>query len=181
MVSQTVADNGPGLLSAQICATPSAQRARRGAIISLAVMMSLLERIAYHESGHAAAALTFGMPIIRVTIDADPPHCHRGRWRSKSDMALANIVTLCLCGPAAEIAYVGPITDNSDHIDHAMARRYLAEGGVDPVLIGVEIGRLGDAADRLVRTDWARRRIGLMAHALLRYGSLTGGQISELF
>jgi hypothetical protein len=103
-MSQTVADNGPGeLLSAQICATPSAQRARRGAIISLAVMMSLLERIAYHESGHAAAALTFGMPIIRVTIDADPPHCHRGRWRSKSDMALANIVTLCLCGPAADV------------------------------------------------------------------------------
>jgi hypothetical protein len=107
MVSQTVADNGPGLLSAQLCATPSAQRARRGAIISLAVMMSLLERIAYHESGHAAAALTFGMPIIRVTIDADPPHCHRGRWRSKSDMALANIVTLCPADPRRKSPTLG--------------------------------------------------------------------------
>jgi hypothetical protein len=140
-------------------------------------MMSLLKRIAYHESGHAVAALTFGMPIIRVTIDADPPHCHRGRWRSGSDMALANIVTLCLCGPAAE--------NRLCWADHRQQRSYrpcnVAEGGVDPVLIGVEIGRLRDAADRLVRTDWARRRIGLMAHALLRYGSLTGGQISELF
>jgi hypothetical protein len=143
------------------------------------MMPSLLERVAYHESGHAVACLCFGAPIIRVTINADP-HCHRGRWHSESDMALAHIAVVCLSGPASEIAYVGPITDNSDDVDYAMARRYLAEDGADPVLIGIEIGRLRDAADRLVRTPWAQARIRLISNALLTCGSLSGEEIARL-
>jgi hypothetical protein len=138
------------------------------------------ERITYHEAGHCVAALVFDIPIIRVTIEADVPHLHRGRWRSESDMALANIVTLCLCGPAAEIAYVGPICDDSDHVDYAMARKYLSEGGFDPVLIEVEIDKCRDAANGLVRTPWAQDRIQLIAAALLKRGSLSGEQIFEL-
>jgi hypothetical protein len=84
-------------------------------------------------------AIVFGIPIISVTIEADVPHFHRGRWRSESDMALANLVTLCLAGPAAETIHIGPITDGSDHIDFEMARRYLAEGGVDRLLAGAAL------------------------------------------
>ncbi len=35
--------------------------------------MTLSERIAYHEAGHATAALQFGIPIIAVSI-ATLPH-----------------------------------------------------------------------------------------------------------
>jgi stage V sporulation protein SpoVS len=141
--------------------------------------MASLERVAFHEAGHAVACLCFGAPIIRVTINADP-HCHRGRWHSESDMALAHIAVVCLSGPASEITYVGPITDNSDDVDYAMARRYLAEDGVDPVMIGVEFERLRDAAHRLVRTDWAQQRIRLIADALLRHGTLTGDEVGVM-
>ena len=41
---------------------------------------SLSERTAYHEAGHCAAAIAFGIPIIRVTIASDVPHLHRGRY-----------------------------------------------------------------------------------------------------
>jgi hypothetical protein len=71
-------------------------------------------RRAYHESGHCVAALVCNIPIIAVTIAADVPHMHRGRYRADSDMALGNMVTLCLCGPASEELFCGPITDNSD-------------------------------------------------------------------
>jgi hypothetical protein len=35
---------------------------------------SLSERAAYHEAGHCAAAIAFGIPVIRVSIDSATPH-----------------------------------------------------------------------------------------------------------
>ena len=53
------------------------------------VMTSLLERCAYHEAGHSAAAIAFGIPIIQVTIDPAHPHFHRGRYyHERADFAL---------------------------------------------------------------------------------------------
>jgi hypothetical protein len=137
-------------------------------------------RAAFHESGHTPAALTFGAPIIAVTIDGELPHLHRGHWHSDSAMALANMCVLCLAGPAAEEFFVRPIIDGADRVDVEMAKRYLAEAGVDPLLIGVEIGRCRDAANGLVRTDWARDRIQLIAAALLERGTLSGEEICGL-
>jgi hypothetical protein len=90
------------------------------------MMPSLRERAAYHESGHAIAALTFAIPIIRVTIADDVPHLRRGRYRPPHDCGLECIVTLCLAGPEAEREFCGPITDGSDRTDYDMARGYLA-------------------------------------------------------
>ena len=38
------------------------------------------ERAAYHEAGHCAAAIAFGIPIIAVTIEADAGHLYRGHY-----------------------------------------------------------------------------------------------------
>jgi hypothetical protein len=46
--------------------------------------------------------------------------------------------------------------------------------------IGTDIARLGDAAQRLVRTPFARRRIPLIAEALLRRGTLVGDEIGGM-
>jgi hypothetical protein len=48
-------------------------------------MVSLRERCAFHEAGHAVAAITFGIPIIAVTIAADTPHLHRAHYRAPHD------------------------------------------------------------------------------------------------
>jgi hypothetical protein len=43
-----------------------------------------------------------------------------------------------------------------------------------------EIARLRDAAERLVRTQWAQECIPLIADALLRHGTLTGDEIGVM-
>jgi hypothetical protein len=38
----------------------------------------LSERAAYHEAGHCAAAIAFGIPIIGVIVEGDAGHLYRG-------------------------------------------------------------------------------------------------------
>jgi len=136
-------------------------------------------RCAVHEAAHAVAAALYGAPIRWVSIDPAHPHLRRGRWQPSHDAGVEYLTTLCLCGPAAEECYCGPITDGGDATDLVMARDYLARQ-FGPHQIGAEIARLHDAAARLVRTDWARRRIALIADALLDCGTLSGAQIDGL-
>ena len=60
-----------------------------------------------------------------------------------------------------------------------MAYEYLARQ-LNPLQVGGELVRYRDAAQRLVRSAWARHRIRLLADALLRHGTLTGEQISAI-
>ena len=89
---------------------------------------SLLERTCYHEAGHTAAAVAFGIPIVRVSVaNATPAMMHRGNYRAPTpDLGLEAMVTLCLAGPASEEMFCGPITDGGGQTDYEMARRYLS-------------------------------------------------------
>jgi hypothetical protein len=50
-------------------------------MLSSRTVMTLRERIAWHESSHATAALCYSVPIIRICIDAAVPHMRRGLHR----------------------------------------------------------------------------------------------------
>jgi hypothetical protein len=95
-------------------------------------MVGLRERCAFHEAGHAAAALAYGIPIVAVTIAAETPHLHRAHYRASHDLGLETLVTLCLAGPAAEELFFGSIEDGGDQGDYAMAREYLSRH-LDPL------------------------------------------------
>jgi hypothetical protein len=41
----------------------------------------LSERAAYHEAGHCAAAIAFGIPIIGVIVEGDAGHLYRCPFR----------------------------------------------------------------------------------------------------
>jgi hypothetical protein len=140
--------------------------------------VNLHERRAIHEAGHATAALTFGIPIIHVTI-ADAPHLHRGRYDPPHDVGLECLVTLCLSGPEAEILFCGPITDDGARFDDQKARDYLARQ-LEPLQAAAELARCRDSAQRLVRSPWAQQRIAVVADALLRLGTLSGEEILEI-
>jgi hypothetical protein len=117
-------------------------------------------RCAYHEAGHTTAALAFGIRVISVTIADDRPHVHRDRYRAHdASFGLEAIVTLCLSGPEAEKEFCGPINDDGDRLDYEMARKYLARQISNPLQVAAELVRYRDAAHRLVRTAWARRRM----------------------
>jgi hypothetical protein len=110
-------------------------------------------------------------------------------WRLRSnkvdavwDMVFLRLLSSSACalaGPEAEREYCGPITDNSDRVDYQMAYEYLARQLI-PLQVGTEFTRCRDAAQRLVCSPWAQRRIVAIADALLRHGTLTGEQISAI-
>ncbi len=143
--------------------------------------MMLRERIAYHEAGHATAALQFPIPIIQVTISEDAPHMNRGHYRAPPDLGVEVMATLCLVGPASERLFCGPITDGSDQTDIHMAREYLARW-FEPVRIlgGAEPSprcRRGAGEN----AAGARGRIQRIAASLLERGALTGEVVKRPF
>jgi hypothetical protein len=81
-----------------------------------------LERAAIHESGHVAACVNFGLPIIAVTIKDNHPHMHRDRFRRERSAAVEALTIVCLSGPCAEELFFGAANDGSDQIDQQMAR-----------------------------------------------------------
>jgi hypothetical protein len=69
---------------------------------------SLRERTAIHEAGHATAAITYGVPVVAVTIQ-DRPHLRGGQYRAPApDLGFEAIAVLCLSGIAAEELFCGP-------------------------------------------------------------------------
>jgi hypothetical protein len=87
---------------------------------------SVRERASWHEAGHCAAAITYGAPIISVSIDSDKPHMHRAHYRAPPDLGTEAMSILALAGPASEEYFCGPIDDGSDQTDIAMTRQYLS-------------------------------------------------------
>jgi hypothetical protein len=70
------------------------------------------KRLATHESGHTIAAINFGIPIIRATIEDGHPRVHRGRYQAPDrNLGSELLAVMCLAGPAAEALFCGPITD----------------------------------------------------------------------
>jgi ATP-dependent Zn protease len=135
------------------------------------------QRICYHESGHVAAALTYGLPIIRVSAGSFEPHLLRGGFRRERTSGVEALSVLCLAGPAAEQMFFGEITDHSDFIDQQMAKDYLLSCFPE-VEIPYQMTRAKYAAEHLVASS--RHQITTVATALLRRGSLTGDEIVEL-
>ena len=127
------------------------------------------------------AAITYGIPVISVSIDNATPHTRRARYRAPRDLGLETIVTMCLCGPAAETLFRGPIEDGSDSGDLQMAREYLARAIANPLQAAIEFARCRAAAERnFVRSAWAQQRIRLLADALLRCGTPSGEEIHRI-
>jgi hypothetical protein len=141
---------------------------------------SLVERIAYHESGHIAACVTFAVPVISATV-VDRPLVHRGALR-RANLALEIVGTICFAGPAAEELFCGPPPPGhggGEEDDYRMAYEHLRRR-VGALRRGVEFERLRDSARRLVASPWARSAIPRLAAALQRCGTLNGEQISDV-
>jgi hypothetical protein len=136
---------------------------------------ALRQRICIHEAGHAAAALCFGLPILSVSIS--PPRLLRQRSRPLAEAWL----TVCFSGAAAERLHIGGKFDECGEIeDYRMAHRFLC-GRCPLVEIGLRIDTAMLAAERLIKTDWARNAVRKIAAALHERGVLSGDDVYALF
>jgi hypothetical protein len=134
----------------------------------------LLERICFHESGHACAALLYAIPIRSVSVN--PPLLPRAKTFPRPP--LDQLLTLCFCGSSAEALYFG--SDSGSSEDYAMAQRSASRFG-HFMLSARELEKAQRAAFSLVRTDWAKRAIPRVADALHERRVLTGQDIHALF
>jgi hypothetical protein len=113
-------------------------------------------RRAVHEAAHVAAAATYGVPVVSVTIGADNPHLERGRYRPHSRrLGVEALAILCLAGGAAEEMIFGS-ADGGDRIDVEMASPFLL-GVYTKSQLQREMNRARAGARRLVRTPMIRR------------------------
>ena len=124
------------------------------------------------------ACLCFGVPIHHVTISNDKPHLLRAHYRERADIAVHAMVVLALAGSVGEAFFCGPSNDDGGRVDVEMARRYLSHH-YDALQIGFQLNRARDSAEALVRTEWAKSRIPVIAAALLEHGTLSGAEISR--
>jgi hypothetical protein len=141
-------------------------------------VVSHRERVATHEAGHCMAAITYGVPVISVTVE-DRPHMHRGQYHAPTpELGFEAVAVICFAGICAAEMLCGPITDDGDLPDLRMVREHITRSVSNPLQVGVELARHRDAAARLVRSEFARDRIRVLAAALLARGTLTGEEIS---
>ena len=116
-------------------------------------------RVATHEAGHTVAAITYGVPIISVTVK-DRPHLHRGRYHAPTpELGFEAVAVICFAGICAEEMLCGPITDDGDLPDLRMVREHITRSISNPLQAAAELARCRDAAARLVRSAWAQQRI----------------------
>jgi hypothetical protein len=136
---------------------------------------ALRQRICIHESGHAAAALCFGLPILSVSVE--PPRLLRQRLRPPEEAWL----TVCFSGGAAERLHIGGGFNECGEIeDYRMAHSFLC-GRYPLVEIGLRIDTAVVAAERLIKTNWARSAVPKIAAALHQRGFLSGDDVYALF
>jgi hypothetical protein len=136
---------------------------------------ALRQRICIHEAGHAAAALCFGLPILSVSVS--PPRLLRQRQRTPAEAWL----TVCFSGGAAERLHIGGGPNECGEIeDYRMAHRFLC-GRYSRIEVGIRIDTARVAAERLIKTAWARARVPVIAQALNARGVLSGDDVYALF
>src|SRR5262245_333793 len=140
---------------------------------------------AYHEAGHAVAALALDRPVVKVSILADRDRagiCFFGKavFRPSEDW-LEREVLIALAGLAAEARQTGEY----DRDAAARDLRYARGLAIQPAGSGrqarrLERRRLAKAEHLLDRAaNW--RAVELIAAQLLRCGEMSGRQARHLY
>jgi ATP-dependent Zn protease len=143
------------------------------------------EATAYHEAGHAVAALALDRPVVKVSIRADRDRlgiCSFGKpvFRPSEDW-LEREVLIALAGLAAEARHTGTYDRFGAARDLRYARQLsLQRTGNDRQAERLERRLLAKAENLLERpSNW--RAVECLAEALLRAGEISGRQARHLY
>ncbi len=151
---------------------------------------------AAHEAGHVAAAIAYGIPVSRVSIDNPDPHrpgITELEPPPRGLRAAERFSVVLLAGREAErLYYAEPLPPGSDTEDLVRVREVLLDGRSfyaeqsDDVFVTREsllpehIERLRRRAARLVRQPVTRWRIEVIRIHLIASGTLDAAAIKEV-
>lgn len=143
------------------------------------------EATAYHEAGHAVAALALDRPVVKVSIRPDRERlgiCAFGKAVIRpSEDWLEREVLIALAGMAAEARHTGTYDRDGAGRDLLYARRLsLQRAGNERQAERLEkrmLARVENLLDREV--NW--RAVQRIAAELLRVGEMSGRQARHLY
>jgi hypothetical protein len=143
------------------------------------------QRRAYHEAGHAIAALSLGFGIAEITIEGDNPHtyhvmCFEDACNRFGEVdARERLATVQYAGGVAQRKWQEETVDFGCEPDAMNAYANLkAVSSLSGTNFDDLRQALRDRTEGLVGAEWSR--ILLVGHTLLRAGSLSGTQIAAL-
>src|SRR5262245_5781087 len=143
------------------------------------------EATAYHEAGHAVAALALDRPVVKVSIRADRDRlgiCAFGKsvFRPSEDW-LEREVLIALAGMAAEARHTGTYDRGGAGRDLLYARKLAVQrAGNERQAERLERRLLAKAENLLDRgANW--RAVERIAAELLRAGEMSGRQARHLY
>lgn len=144
-----------------------------------------LERLAYHEAGHAIAERSFGYPVVSASIEGNYASGGRVIPREPPDAPPRDRIVVLLAGAEAEKRAWPALrfdeTDKLHGLDLPDARFWAAfmheTLPADP-RVAAELERLRPEAARIVARHW--RWLERVAAELVRWRRLTGTQIDAV-
>jgi ATP-dependent Zn protease len=142
------------------------------------------EATAYHEAGHAVAALALGRPVHKVSVLPDRDRlgwCEfkKGAFRPTEDWVEREAV-IALAGLAAEAIHTGTYAYAEAGRDLRYVRKLLADRATPRTLPRVE-RRMLSKAEHLLADDAHWRAVVAVAAELRRLGQISGRAARHLF
>jgi len=136
--------------------------------------------IAHHEAAHACLAILRGVPVRRCSIV--PTRTTRGHMLPAiptGAIEISDLIVMWLAGDAAERRVAGTAALSENDIAHAsMLVAALAGAELDSPAVTASLARFQLLADAQVALHWSW--IERVASALLRKGTLDGGDVADL-
>jgi ATP-dependent Zn protease len=144
-----------------------------------------LEATAYHEAGHAVAALALGRPVDRISILANTAELGRCAFRKAvfrpSEDWLENEILIALGGIAAEARHTGEYAWDGAGRDHRHAFALALQRAGDARKAERLIRRLLAKAEHLLAREVNWRTVQRLAAELLRRGEVSGRAARSLY
>jgi len=143
------------------------------------------EATAFHEAGHAVAALVLDRPVVKVSIQPDRDRlgiCAFGKavFRPSQDW-LEREILIALAGMAAEARHTGEYDREAAGRDLRYARELLMQrAGSERQAERLE-RRMLSKVEHLLEQGSAWNAVVSIAEALLQQGEISGRQARHLF
>jgi ATP-dependent Zn protease len=142
------------------------------------------EAVAYHEAGHAVAALALGRPVQHVSVLPDRENLglcefRKGAFRPSEDW-LEREILISLAGIAAEARFTGNYAWDGASRDLQFVRRLAVERAGERRAERLE-RRMLSKVEHLLAQEGHWRAVELIAAELLARGAISGRAARHLF